>query len=37
VNLGLAFCGGADIDRSGRVDFYDLAELAKHWLQTCEP
>lgn len=37
LDLGLASCCGADIDRSGAVDFKDLARLAKHWLETCEP
>jgi parallel beta-helix repeat protein len=38
LDVGTAYCGGADIDRSGRVDFKDLARLANHWLEeSCEP
>lgn len=29
------YCTGADIDRQGRADFGDVAELAGFWLQDC--
>ena len=28
-------CQRADINRSGKVDFADLAELGAHWAETC--
>ncbi|MHC4475395.1 MAG: right-handed parallel beta-helix repeat-containing protein [Planctomycetota bacterium] len=38
LDQGTAYCGGADIDRSGRVDFRDLARLASRWLEEpCGP
>jgi hypothetical protein len=32
-----AWCGGADINRSGRVDLADFARLAAEWLRECGP
>jgi len=32
-----AWCGGADINRSGRVDLEDFARLASQWLRECGP
>jgi parallel beta-helix repeat protein len=32
-----AWCGGADIDHSGRVDLADFALLASQWLRSCGP
>ncbi len=32
-----AWCGGADINRSGRVDLEDFARLAEQWMKTCGP
>lgn len=39
IDLGTtcAWCNGADIDRSGTVDFGDLAILGAHWMQSCGP
>ncbi len=34
---GCAWCGGADINRSGRVDWIDYAEFASRWLDSCGP
>jgi len=31
------WCGGADLNVSGKVDFKDMAEVANHWLETCGP
>lgn len=31
------WCSGADIDKSGTVDFEDLTCLAVHWIGTVEP
>jgi len=31
------WCGGADINRSGRVDLQDFARLAEEWMNTCAP
>ncbi len=36
LDFGLTTCMRADIDSSGTVDFKDLAELANHWMETCE-
>jgi hypothetical protein len=27
-------CGGADLNKNGTVNMYDLAVLAKYWLKT---
>lgn len=32
-----AWCGGADIDQSGRVDLSDFARLAEQWMKSCGP
>jgi parallel beta-helix repeat protein len=32
-----AWCCGADINHSGKVDFVDFATFASHWLETCQP
>ena len=32
-----AWCGGADINHSGKVDLADFALLASQWLRTCGP
>jgi len=38
LNVGLcAWCAGADLNNSGRVDFVDLAILASYWLEPCGP
>jgi len=37
LDRGIAYCGGADIDHSGNVDFKDLARLAARWLDNCQP
>jgi len=34
---GCAWCGGADINRSGEVNFIDFALLAEQWLNSCGP
>ena len=34
---GCAWCGGADINHSGRVDWFDFATMAAHWLDSCGP
>jgi len=35
---GCAWCGGADINHSGKVDWFDFAELSGRWLDTgCGP
>ncbi|MBN1125901.1 MAG: right-handed parallel beta-helix repeat-containing protein [Sedimentisphaerales bacterium] len=31
------WCGGADVNRSGRVDLGDLARVAAEWLNECGP
>ena len=31
------WCGGMDLDHSGRVDIGDLAELAEQWLAGASP
>ena len=28
-----SWCGGADINKDGRVDFEDIAIIANHWLE----
>jgi parallel beta-helix repeat protein len=37
IDLGstCAWCGGADVNRDGTVNFEDLAIVAAHWLQSC--
>jgi hypothetical protein len=37
LNLGLAACGRADLDNSGKVNFRDFALFALHWLESCTP
>lgn len=34
---GCAWCGGADINHSGKVDLIDFATMAAHWLDSCGP
>jgi parallel beta-helix repeat protein len=34
---GCAWCGGADINHSGKVDWFDFAIFASHWLDSCGP
>ncbi len=34
---GCAWCGGADINHSGKVDWFDFSIFASHWLDSCGP
>jgi hypothetical protein len=33
----LAWCDGADLNKSGSVDLFDLAEFAELWLEGITP
>jgi hypothetical protein len=35
VDFTCSWCGGADVNRSGRVDFGDLGLVASRWLEEC--
>ena len=30
-----SWCAGADIDKDGYVDFYDMTQIIEHWLDMC--
>ena len=35
IDFTCSWCGGADVNRSGSVDFFDVGLIANHWLEEC--